>query len=86
MLDTDDIYGIKVIYIKGIKIMKPDFERMWINQPSSLQTYHNYHGCNVIAWLDNNKSTTQISFISGDIISMEIDTIALSKGWIQNNG
>ena len=55
-------------------------ERMWINQPSTLQPYHNLHGVRVLA-IHEYDSTWQIYFLSGDVISQQIDRLALSDGW-----
>ena len=65
--------------------MKNEPKRMWINQPSTLQPYHELHGTNVLAipgrpnyfwvyYLTNNTN-------GRDIISNEVHSIALSNGW-----
>lgn len=55
-------------------------ERMWINQPSGLQQYHKLHGKNVL--LDKkDPNGPRIYFLSGPVISQDIDILALSKGW-----
>jgi hypothetical protein len=57
---------------------------MWINQPSTLQPYHKLHGTNVLAVFarTNEKMTTYvIYFLSGPVVSQEIDGLALSEGW-----
>jgi hypothetical protein len=55
--------------------------RMWINQPSGLQPYHHLHGTNVLA-MPEYGSTYVIYFLLGDVISQQIDKLALSEGWI----
>jgi len=55
-------------------------ERMWINQPSRLQPYYHLHGTRVLARHEYGK-TWQIYFLDGDVVSQQIDRIALSKGW-----
>jgi len=55
-------------------------ERMWINQPSKLQPYHNLHGTRVLA-VRESYETSRIYFLSGDVISQVIDPVALSPGW-----
>lgn len=63
-------------------------KRMWINQPSSLQPYHEYHGTNVIAstmiYADGGKLGKEVVcyFLEGDIESMPIPLLCLSEGWI----
>ena len=54
-------------------------ERMWINQPSSLQPYHKYHGTNVLANAKTSKYCTAY-FLQGDEISIWIESSALSNG------
>ena len=51
--------------------------RAWINQPSTLQSYHKYHGMNVLYDADEKR----IYFLSGDVISMQIDPTVLEIGW-----
>lgn len=64
-------------------------KRMWINQPSTLQPYHELNGINVIAiparpnyfwvyFLTNNTN-------GSDIISQEVHCNALSNGWNTQN-
>lgn len=66
--------------------MKP--KRMWINQPSKLQPYHDLHGTNVLAIHERDDISSEIPvhiyrayFLSGDVISQEITLAALSPGW-----
>jgi len=65
--------------IEGIK-GKSTVERMWINQPSRLQPYYHLHGTRVLA-VRESEVTYQIYFLDGDVISQQIDPLALSKGW-----
>jgi len=51
--------------------------RKWINQPSTLQQYHKYHGKNVLY----DATAEEVWFTEGDVISMQIDPLALSDGW-----
>lgn len=53
--------------------------RMWINQPSTLQPLHKYHGTNVLAIPEAGGYT--IYFLSGDTISMQASSNWLSFGW-----
>jgi hypothetical protein len=55
-------------------------QRKWVNQPSTLQPYHALHGTNVLA-VHERDGTDRIYFLSGDVISQEIDPMALSEGW-----
>jgi hypothetical protein len=57
------------------------FDRMWINQPSTLQRYHAWHGTNVLVGEREENGYTRVWFTSGLVISMRMDYSALSKGW-----
>lgn len=52
-------------------------KRMWINQPSSLQKYHNLDRVRVLF----DRETGTIYFIDGPVHSQQIDESALSEGW-----
>jgi hypothetical protein len=52
---------------------------MWIDQPSTLQPLHKYHGTNVLAIPEGNDY--RIYFLSGDTISMQASRNWLSLGW-----
>ena len=54
--------------------------RMWINQPSKLQSCHDLHGKLVLAPEKLDKFV-DVYFIKGDSISGRIPSLALSKGW-----
>lgn len=56
-------------------------QRMWINQPSSLQPLHKDHGKLVLAIKLGKTPNSQVYFTSGDVISAIYPTIILSKGW-----
>ena len=55
-------------------------ERMWVNQPSTLQPLHHLHGTNVLA-VHEYEHTYRIYFLSGDVISQQCNGASLSKGW-----
>jgi hypothetical protein len=55
-------------------------ERMWINQPSTLQPLHKLHGTNVLARREYD-DTLQIFFLSGDVVSQQAKSLWLSPGW-----
>lgn len=64
--------------------------RCWINQPSTSQFYHKYHGELVLAeqvsrilkkGLSENGPETLVYFTRGDIVGMDVYTNALSLGW-----
>lgn len=59
-------------------------ERMWINQPSSLQPLHKLHGTNVIADLEEELHSNAITiyFLAGSVISQRCTKNCLSSGWI----
>ena len=50
-------------------------ERMWVNQPSTLQPLHHLHGTNVLAIRDSDSGrssgTMRIYFLSGPIVSQQ---------------
>lgn len=52
-------------------------KRMWVNQPSTLQRYHELHGTNVLY----DPKEEVIYFLEGNVISQQIDPRALSEGW-----
>jgi phenolic acid decarboxylase len=54
-------------------------KRMWINQPSTLQPLHKYHGRNVLAYKEG--TGYRIYFLSGHVIDMQIPSGCLSPGW-----
>lgn len=56
-------------------------ERMWVNQPSTLQPRHELHGTNVLAHREYG-DTWRMYFLSGDVISSQVDIQALSPGWL----
>lgn len=60
--------------------MSKNPQRMWINQPSTLQPLHHLHGTRVLAQHEYD-DTWQIYFLSGDTISMQASRLCLSEGW-----
>lgn len=58
-----------------------DLQRMWINQPSEFQPHHKLHGTKVLAVKETDK-VHHIYFLSGPIISQQIESSALSLGWL----
>jgi hypothetical protein len=56
--------------------MKP--QRMWINQPSTLQPHHNLHGKRCIAILEEGERFVRVCFTDGPIHSMMMDRVCLS--------
>lgn len=57
-----------------------EINRMWIDQPSTLQKFHNLHGTLVLAEREN-KTTWRVWFLTGDIISQQFPLGILSDGW-----
>jgi hypothetical protein len=55
-------------------------ERMWVNQPSTLQPLHALHGTNVLA-APESESLFRVWFLSGETISQQAPRSALSPGW-----
>jgi hypothetical protein len=55
-------------------------KRMWVNQPSTLQPFHNLHGTNVLA-IPEREGIYRIYFLAGPIIDQELSALCLSDGW-----
>ena len=57
--------------------------RAWINQPSTAQLLHEYHGQNVLVYESGylHSDVVRVYFTEGTIISMNVPRIVLSKGW-----
>jgi hypothetical protein len=55
-------------------------ERMWINQPSTLDALHALHGTNVLAERED-ETTMRIFFLSGDVVCQQASPLSLSSGW-----
>jgi hypothetical protein len=66
--------------------------RMWINQPSNLQPHHNRHGQNVLVPVGSNGklvkygNNVEVYLTSGPDVSVLVDALALSDGWIGDQG
>jgi hypothetical protein len=57
-------------------------ERMWINQPSTLQEFHHLHGARVLAQASvYGPFARRVWFTQGDVVSMEVPEWVLSPGW-----
>lgn len=57
-------------------------QRMWINQPSTLQPHHNLHGVRVLARSERDTPDCwRAYFLAGPVHSMRIARSALSDGW-----
>jgi hypothetical protein len=66
--------------VKTAAILK----RMWVNQPSTLQTYHKWHGVCVLATeAEHGTDICTAYFLSGACVSMRMAYSALSKGWLK---
>lgn len=59
--------------------MKKLPQRMWVNQPSTLQPLHYLHGTNVLAVHDY---TWRVYFLKDAVESMQSASPCLSKGWL----
>lgn len=55
-------------------------QRMWINQPSTLQTHHALHGKHVLAVREYG-DTYRVYFLAGQTVSQQVSGLALSIGW-----
>ena len=56
-------------------------KRMWINQPSTLQLAHKFHGMNVLAPEESSDNCVTVYPIDGPVISLMVPTMVLSEGW-----
>lgn len=54
--------------------------RMWINQPSTLDSLHHLHGMRVLAFREYGE-TYRAYLLSGLTESMQVPSLALSDGW-----
>jgi len=54
--------------------------RMWVNQPSRLQTHHTLHGELVLAMHEYGDTYT-VYFTHGEVVSQQLPMAALSAGW-----
>ena len=54
--------------------------RCWINQPSTLQPLHKYHGTLVLA-VPYAETSSDCYLLSGDVVSMIAPNLSLSEGW-----
>ena len=62
--------------------------RMWVNQPSTFQPWHEYHGMNVLVALDStmHSDTVQVWFAANQpIVGMNMARNALSMHWRHND-
>lgn len=57
-----------------------NLQRMWVNQPSTLQQHNDLHGTNVLAYREYD-DTWRVYFLSGDVVSQQMLGQALSPGW-----
>ncbi len=55
-------------------------QRMWVNQPSTLQLLHSLHGKNVLAVAEHD-DVMRIYFVDGPIVSQQAPRNSLSVGW-----
>lgn len=58
-------------------------KRCWINQPSTIQRWHDLHGTNVLVDYSENLHSNAVTvyFLSGNIISQRVTKEALSENW-----
>lgn len=56
-------------------------ERMWVNQPSTLQPDHELHGTNVLMDDSTDKDYPDVYFLSGPVVAQKMAKLSLSKGW-----
>lgn len=59
----------------------PKPERMWINQPSTLQPLHARHGENVLA-VPYTPGSHAVYYLQGDVVSSVVPSNVLSVGWL----
>jgi len=68
--------------------MKTRLVRLWINQPSTLQPDHEYHGTNV--WADEDEwdfgeEYLDVWLSDANVHSMRIARSSLSRGWTETS-
>jgi hypothetical protein len=63
------------------KRLKRGLKRMWINQPSTHDTHHEWHGKNVLFDELSDPLHPTIYFLNGIIHNMIVDPKILSEGW-----
>jgi len=62
-----------------------NMNRYWINQPSTLQPDHKYHGRRVLAdTSDEDGDYCRCWFADGPVVNMRVAKTSLSKGWPQD--
>lgn len=83
LLETTNRYLIRARAAEAvaeIAVRAFELQRMWINQPSGHDAFHHLNQTNVLAITESFR-VHRIYFLSGPIISMQILSTALSKGW-----
>lgn len=62
-------------------------ERMWVNQPSTLQPDHKYSRKNVLCDPKkvSDKGYLDVYFTEGPIVSCRMHISSLSKGWLEKS-
>ncbi len=61
-------------------------KRYWINQPSILQSHHKQHGLNVLTDKSGRDGYfCRCYFTDGDVVSQEINKMALCPGWVSED-
>lgn len=60
---------------------KPIVKRVWVNQPSTLQAGHRFHGRLGIAVIDRERDDVRLYYRSGATISSDVCESWLSDGW-----
>ena len=73
--------------IPKITLLAESPQRMYINQPSTLQDFNEYHGRNVITvppiLPTSNVPHIRVYFTKGSLVSMIIPVGALARGWTE---
>ena len=59
----------------------PLMARYWVNAPSTLQSYHRYHGLRVFGPRDLSEPSVTVYPVTGETVSMTILSQYLSPGW-----
>ena len=54
--------------------------RVWVNQPSTHQPCHKWHGTNMLAIADG-EHMARAYFLSGPVIPIQVPVLSLSLGW-----
>ena len=72
---------------EGNHDMRATIKRMWVNQPSTLQPYHQFHGRRVLADLSDKtfEHSVSVYWLEGPVENQQMLKSSLSDGWPEPN-